>query len=93
MSVAFSIHMSRDLLQWKKNDIARKIFAYLENHPDAGDTFEGIVQWWLLECKILQHSAEVKDALRYLEEQGLVLEDKKASGRQIYRINPRKKAY
>ena len=27
--------------------IALEILRYLETHPDAADTIEGVIQWWL----------------------------------------------
>ncbi len=81
--------MSSDLDQRGKEELARQILAYLEDHLDAGDTLEGIVQWWLLECKIFQQTAAVQDALRYLAEQNLIVVEDRIRGRPIYRIKGR----
>ena len=55
-----------------KKQIAREILAYLAEHPDAQDTLEGIVQWWLLERKIRYQTNIVKEILDDLVLQGLV---------------------
>ncbi len=73
-----------------KLPVAGEILAYLAEHPDAQDTVEGIVEWWLLEQKIKRQMTQVKDALTELVAQGLVLEDKGKDGRIHYRMNRRK---
>jgi hypothetical protein len=73
-----------------KLQVARKILAYLAEYPDAQDTVEGIVEWWLLEQKIKHHAAQVKDALAELVAQGLILERTGKDARIHYRMNRRK---
>jgi len=70
--------------------VAHEILAYLVEHPDAQDTLEGIVQWWLLEQRIKRQTAKVKEALAELVAKGLVLERKGKNARIYYRINRRK---
>lgn len=60
--------------------------AYLREHPDAGDTVEGISEWWLMEQRIKTEVATVKKTLEILEKKGQVI--KSAIG--VYRINPTK---
>lgn len=74
----------------EKLPVAREILAYLAEHPDAQDTVEGIVEWWLLEQKIKRHTAQVKEALAELVAKGLVLERKGKDARIHYRVNRRK---
>lgn len=66
------------------------ILAYLAEHPEAEDTLEGIVHWWLLEQKIKNLTAGVEAALDKLVAQGLVLEHRRKDGRIHYRLNRRK---
>ena len=73
-------------------DIAKEILAYLAAHPDAQDTMEGIVEWWLLEQEIRRSTALVNAALAELVSQGLVLERLGRDGRTHYRINRNKAA-
>ena len=63
------------------------ILAYLCENPDAEDTLEGIVEWWLLAEDIKWRTAEVRQALRTLTSDGYVLEKCGAEGRVRYRIN------
>jgi hypothetical protein len=67
--------------------LAHDILAYLAEHPDAGDTLEGIVQWWVLEQTIKRLTAGVMSALQMLVAQGLVTEHPLEDGRTHYRIN------
>jgi hypothetical protein len=71
----------------QKQEIATEILAYLVNHPDAQDTLEGILQWWLPERQIKYQVEVVKEALSELTKKGLLLETKLAGSRVYYRIN------
>ncbi len=71
----------------QKNEIAREILAYLMDHPDAQDTVEGVVQWWLLERQMRYQVPLVKDALAELVKNGLVLEHKSKDSRVYYQAN------
>jgi hypothetical protein len=64
------------------------ILNYLIAHPEAGDTAEGTVEWWLLEQRIRRTMAEVKTALTELTNQGKVLAQTGRDGRTYYRLNP-----
>lgn len=70
--------------------IAPDILAYLAEHPQAQDTLEGIVQWWLLDQQIKQLMAEVKLALDELVAEDLVIEHQGADGQIRYSINSQK---
>ena len=69
---------------------AYDILAYLAEHPDAEDTLEGIMQWWLLEQRIKHWTAEAQGALDELVAEGFVLERRDSDGRAHYRLNRRK---
>jgi hypothetical protein len=71
----------------QKTKIATEILAYLVDHPNAQDTLDGILQWWLLERHIKYQKEVVKEALSELIEKGLLLEIILADSRVYYRIN------
>lgn len=71
----------------QRSRIADEILAYLAEHPDARDTLEGIVQWWLLEQEIKKWTAEVKTALADLIDEGLVIEEQGVDARIHYSLN------
>jgi hypothetical protein len=72
------------------SEVGCEILRYLTGHPDASDTFEGIVQWWLLERRIERRMTETKKGLQMLVAKGLVLETRAADSRMHYRLNPEK---
>ena len=74
----------------QKSKIGNEILAYLVDHPNARDTLEGIVEWWLLEQQIKFQTARVKDALSDLVVRGLILEKKGSNSQIHYRINQKK---
>lgn len=77
----------RDLSQ-----IERDILTYLSEHPDAQDTIEGIVEWWLLEQEIKRRAGRVKETLTELVAKRLLLEQKGTDARVRYKLNaPRRK--
>lgn len=69
---------------------AAEVLAYLSEHPDAQDTLEGIVEWWLLEQKIKLMIRDVKHALANLVSRKLVVTRQGRDGRVYYRIDRRK---
>lgn len=73
-----------------KSQIARQLLSYLSEHEGAQDTFEGIVEWWLLEQRIRQRAAEVREALDDLTARKLVVAREGRDARTRYRVNPRR---
>lgn len=69
----------------EKEIIEKDLIAYLKDHPDAQDTLEGIVEWWLLEQKIKRQKNQVKRVLGELVLKGLVAENNMGSS-TYYRI-------
>ena len=82
--------MKEALLINDESKIGNKILAYMVDHPNARDTLEGIVEWWLLERQIKFQTARVKDALSDLVARGLILEKKGSNSQIHYRINHNK---
>ena len=82
--------MKKALLINDEFKIGNEILAYLIDHPNARDTLEGIVEWWLLEQQIKFQTARVKDALSDLVARGLILEKKGSNSHIHYRVNQSK---
>ena len=74
-----------------QTEIAQKILSYLKKHPNAEDTLEGIVNWWLRSDRGEQAIDEVKDALNLLIEKGDVEEIKGKKDIVIYKVRKRLK--
>ena len=73
-----------------KAPIFYEILAYFADHPQAQDTVEGIVEWWLLEQRIKRTTTQVKTALTQLEAEELVIPREGTAGRIYYRVNRQK---
>ena len=63
--------------------LAQQIQDYLELRPQAGDTLEGIANWWLLRQQVNESVEEVKRALAFLKSRNVIVEQKLA-GKTIY---------
>jgi hypothetical protein len=68
-------------------EVAAKILRYLAEHPNAADTSEGILEWWLLRQSILDEEMVVERALDSLVEQKLIFRVEAADARKHYRLN------
>ena len=82
--------MNRKGSMMNKSEISHEILDYLAEHPDAQDTVEGIVEWWLLERQIRFQTARVKEVLSELVAKGLVIEQNKKGSKIHYRVNQRR---
>ena len=67
-----------------------EILTYLKNNPDAQDTLEGVVEWWVFQQKIQSHAGRVERALGDLVNRGYVMMRKGTDSRAHYRINRRR---
>jgi hypothetical protein len=70
--------------------IGYDILAYVAEHPDAQDTAEGIVEWWLIGRVAKPNMALVEEALAELTALGLILARRSEDARALYKANPRK---
>ena len=73
--------------QKEQRDISYCILAYLSDNPDAGDTFDGIVEWWLLDQRIKFETRNVSEAVARLVSEGLIVEQEESDSRVIYKVN------
>ena len=68
----------RETMQFDQKEKAREvsyyILAYLSDNPDAGDTFDGIVEWWLLRQRIKFETRNVSEAVTKLVSEALIAE-------------------
>jgi hypothetical protein len=73
--------------QKEQREVCYYILAYLSDNPDAGDTFDGIVEWWLLDQRIKFETRNVSEAVSRLVSEGWIVEQEQADSRVIYRVN------
>jgi hypothetical protein len=71
-----------------KSEMAFEILAYLVRHPKAQDTFEGILEWWLLERHIERQRLALVETMEELVDSGLVIARQGRDRRERYRLNP-----
>ena len=71
-------------------EIGEFILGFLLKNPDAEDTIEGIVEWWLMGERIEYETGRVRSALQDLVRKGFVLERQRLGSERRYRLNERK---
>lgn len=71
----------------EKRQVCHYILRHLIDNPNAGDTLEGIVGWWLPQQRIRFETLVVAQALAELIEDGLVVEQSGLDSRVVYRAN------
>jgi len=67
--------------------IALRILRYLAENPNAADTAEGILQWWLLERAIIEEEEVLGRALNCLVDRDLIVAVQTADARRHYHLN------
>jgi hypothetical protein len=65
--------------------LAAEIREYLEENPEAADTAEGILQWWIVQRRLLRGIPAVDRAIKRLVDEGFLEEVHTADGRSIFR--------
>jgi len=72
------------------DDIYRAILAHIADNPDAQDTFEGVIRWWLLDQTIRFEIDKVSTSLAQLVARGLIIEHSQFDGTIAYKVNKEK---
>jgi hypothetical protein len=65
-------------------EIARRIERYLESHPNAADSAEGILRWWLARQQYEESISKVERALELLLHDGTVRKHVLIDGQVLY---------
>ncbi len=76
----------------KGSKTAMRVLSYLSEHPEAQDSLEGILSWWLLDRTIEEQTAEVEAALATLVAAGLVIELTGRDAARRFRLDRRQGA-
>jgi len=71
----------------EKREACQYILGYLIDNPDASDTLDGIMEWWLLNQKIRFETRIVFQAVTKLVADGLIVEVQGPDSRTIYKVN------
>jgi hypothetical protein len=67
------------------NNIADEIARYLQDHPEAADSLDGIRQWWLPRLRLQEASAQIEEALQELLDRGVIGRQVMPDGTVLYR--------
>jgi len=67
---------------------APEILDYLARQPEAQDTIDGILHWWVLDSCIRKWGPKISKAVAELVEQGFLVEKPSPDGRIFYRVSP-----
>ena len=68
----------------KDREIEQTGLSYLQRHPQAADTLDGIVRWWLPQQRYSVAQARIEAALRRLVSQGLIRQRRLPTGDALY---------
>ena len=68
------------------SETAQAILDYLRRNPEAQDTLEGIVQWWLPEQHFTPRVATIREALQELIDAEFISEHRGKDAQISYRI-------
>lgn len=64
--------------------IADALRRYLESHPNASDSLEGVMRWWLASERVEASQAMVRGALEQLAEEQVVRVRVLSDGTRVY---------
>jgi hypothetical protein len=70
-----------------ESNVVEEILSYLRNHPNAADTLDGILNWWLPRQRYETEQQRIEQALEYLVTQGLVSKKVLSDGTILYLRN------
>lgn len=70
--------------------IEKDILDYLGENPGAQDTLQGIIQWWVMERRLIQAIADVETALDHLVAKKLVTKHSGWDGSVYYGIGEKR---
>jgi hypothetical protein len=71
--------------------MAFELLTYLTRRPDAQDTFEGILQWWVVARDVPRSPREVRGAVDELVAAGLLVAAHGRDRQERYQLNPARK--
>ena len=65
---------------------APEILDYLGRHPRAGDTEDGILNWWVHEAYLRVWAPRIGATLKLLVERGILEQEPRADGHIFYHL-------
>jgi hypothetical protein len=80
-----SYRQNPEQTDWREVECA--VLAYLAQHPDAADTLDGIVSWWLPKQRYETERQRIEKALNLMVERGQLCCDRLPGGTALYALN------
>ena len=80
-------------MKYKLNETretSHRILAYLMDNPNAQDTLQGIVDWWMLQQDIKRNITLIRKVIGRLIRKGFLLERLGIDNRKYYQVNREK---
>lgn len=68
---------------------APEILDYLARHPDAQDTIDGILHWWVLGACIRKWAPKIAETVSELVQRGFLEKKVAADGNEFFHISQR----
>jgi hypothetical protein len=68
------------------NEIEQTVIAYLHKHPQAADTLDGIVTWWLPLQRYEIGRARIASVLRAMVDAGVLRRETLPDGAELYAL-------
>ena len=81
------------MCEWEDRveNVAREIEQYLESHPQAADSLEGIATWWVSKQRIRSELEVVRAALEQLARLGVISTSETADKNDpVYQLKTKK---
>jgi Flp pilus assembly pilin Flp len=72
----------------ENRQVMQEILGYIAKHPDAGDTFQNIAEWWIPFERLLASWKALEEVLAYLTARGVMTETVLPGGEKFYKANP-----
>ena len=71
---------------------AQLLLQYMQNHPEAKHTAEGIVRWWILQQKLDEEVGVVEKVIEYLTDAGVLEKVLMPDENSYFKFHPEKVA-
>jgi hypothetical protein len=68
---------------------APEILDYLARHPEAQDTLDGILHWWVLDSCVKRWAPKIAKTVAKLVKESFLEERRSSDGKIFYHISPR----
>jgi hypothetical protein len=65
-------------------EVTEEVLSYLDRHPDAADSLDGIVQWWLPRQRYEIERERIEAVLEVLVKKGLLVKSRLVDGTVVY---------